>query len=447
MDKQKKIIKKEEGITLIVLVLTIIVLLILAGVSIVLFMGNNGILMQTKQAKEQTELKGNEEKIKLAVSGARILNSDSTNLEVGTFQSELENQFGKNKVITRENIDGSFTIYLIEENKEYNLSKIMNISNGIDWEKAMKEAKAPEEQKNKNVIGIGTNGQTVNMDLWKYTYDSVTGGYGLNDKEVFQNKEYNENGTNLENVRSAGYLGKEEEYDKIIIPQYISEDGGKNYIPVTSLYRTFMNNLNIEGTPNIPTTVTNIFATFELCKKLTQFKIPSSVIDISWAFAGTAIKEIVNEIGSNVEKMEGTFASCNLLEKVNTEIPKKVKSMSMTFSKNFNLKEANIILPDDLENMEMTFYRCDNLEKGPDIIPEKVTNMLQTFQRCSKLYGIMTIKASPIKYGNVFGEGCASKAQTPLIIREGKDNRTILEDIIRSNDWTGKYIRGEWEFT
>lgn len=71
-----------------------------------MLVGENGILEKAKNAKEQTELKGDEEKIKLAVSGAKILNSDSMNLEIATFQKELDNQFGENKVIARENIDG-----------------------------------------------------------------------------------------------------------------------------------------------------------------------------------------------------------------------------------------------------------------------------------------------------------------------------------------------------
>ncbi len=46
--------KKEEAITLIALVITIIILLILAGVSIAMLTGNNGILIQSKLAKENT---------------------------------------------------------------------------------------------------------------------------------------------------------------------------------------------------------------------------------------------------------------------------------------------------------------------------------------------------------------------------------------------------------
>ena len=51
----KLILKKEKGITLIALVVTIIVLIILAGISISLVLGNNGIVEKAKQAKERTE--------------------------------------------------------------------------------------------------------------------------------------------------------------------------------------------------------------------------------------------------------------------------------------------------------------------------------------------------------------------------------------------------------
>ena len=48
-------IKKETGITLIALVITVIVLLILAGVTIAALSGDNGILTRAKEAKEKTK--------------------------------------------------------------------------------------------------------------------------------------------------------------------------------------------------------------------------------------------------------------------------------------------------------------------------------------------------------------------------------------------------------
>ena len=45
--------KQEKGITLIALVVTIVVLLILAGVSISLVLNNNGIISKAKEAKNR----------------------------------------------------------------------------------------------------------------------------------------------------------------------------------------------------------------------------------------------------------------------------------------------------------------------------------------------------------------------------------------------------------
>ena len=53
--KKEKQLKNNKGITLIALVITIIVLLILAGVSIAMLTGQNGILTQAQRAKNATE--------------------------------------------------------------------------------------------------------------------------------------------------------------------------------------------------------------------------------------------------------------------------------------------------------------------------------------------------------------------------------------------------------
>ncbi len=51
---KKNIVKRQTGITLIALVITIIVLLILAGITIITLTGNNGIIKQATEAKKQT---------------------------------------------------------------------------------------------------------------------------------------------------------------------------------------------------------------------------------------------------------------------------------------------------------------------------------------------------------------------------------------------------------
>ena len=59
--------KSQKGITLIALVITIIVLLILASVSIAMLTGNNGILQKAETAKESSAEAEGEEKINLAI--------------------------------------------------------------------------------------------------------------------------------------------------------------------------------------------------------------------------------------------------------------------------------------------------------------------------------------------------------------------------------------------
>ena len=52
----KQLIKTSNGITLIALVITIIVLLILAGITIATLTGDNGILKQADKAKTETTM-------------------------------------------------------------------------------------------------------------------------------------------------------------------------------------------------------------------------------------------------------------------------------------------------------------------------------------------------------------------------------------------------------
>ena len=61
----KRTLRKVKGITLIALIVTVIVLIILAGVSISLVLGENGIITIAKRAKENTELAKVEEETRL----------------------------------------------------------------------------------------------------------------------------------------------------------------------------------------------------------------------------------------------------------------------------------------------------------------------------------------------------------------------------------------------
>lgn len=78
-------IKKERGITLIALVITIIVLLILAGISIVTITGNNSVIEQADNAKNLTEVAKEKELIEIssvrAMGNNRYGNLNETELQ------------------------------------------------------------------------------------------------------------------------------------------------------------------------------------------------------------------------------------------------------------------------------------------------------------------------------------------------------------------------------
>lgn len=59
-------LKGQKGITLVALVVTIIVLIILAGVSIALVLGDNGIITKAKQGKTNYAIGANEEHDQMA---------------------------------------------------------------------------------------------------------------------------------------------------------------------------------------------------------------------------------------------------------------------------------------------------------------------------------------------------------------------------------------------
>lgn len=86
-DKTKKT-NPSKGITLIALVITIIVLLILAGITIVTLMGDNGILTKAKNASDEHIKKSAKEQIQIAVFGS--LGKDSL-LDDETLKKNLNN--------------------------------------------------------------------------------------------------------------------------------------------------------------------------------------------------------------------------------------------------------------------------------------------------------------------------------------------------------------------
>ena len=84
-----------KGITLIALVITIIVLLILAGVSIAMLTGQNGILTQASNAKSDTAKAEIAEKVNMAVQAAyaQKIADGSGVVAAALTEAEVANQY------------------------------------------------------------------------------------------------------------------------------------------------------------------------------------------------------------------------------------------------------------------------------------------------------------------------------------------------------------------
>ena len=94
--REVETMNRNKGITLIALVITIIVLLILAGVSIAMLTGENGILNQANNAKTQSTLADEKEKVELAAVAAKTANKGGEIKEADLIK-ELDNNLGNER--------------------------------------------------------------------------------------------------------------------------------------------------------------------------------------------------------------------------------------------------------------------------------------------------------------------------------------------------------------
>lgn len=106
--------KDVKGITLIALVITIIVLLILAAVSIAMLTGENGLLKKATKAKEENKLAQAKEQINLMLQEYRIERDTGSNKSFENFLQEKKND---------KKIDG----YAKNENYNENSTKLWDI--------------------------------------------------------------------------------------------------------------------------------------------------------------------------------------------------------------------------------------------------------------------------------------------------------------------------------
>ena len=129
-DREKNSKRQASGITLIALIITIVVLLILAGVSIMTLTGDNGLLTRTTTAKKKTEEAGVIENIRLAYQSAKIGEYAGETGDFATkFQIELAKVYSNPTVTQGEN--GTYTVGVPEGNFIVNSTGSVEKKSGV----------------------------------------------------------------------------------------------------------------------------------------------------------------------------------------------------------------------------------------------------------------------------------------------------------------------------
>ena len=123
-----KELKGDRGITLLALAITIIILLILAGITISAITGDNGLIRNAGNAKEESEI-DNEKEIVDTCTVQAMGENKYGNITKEDLQNELDNYTGEG--ITEVLYDGEDTLYVyFTETKRYYTVDIDGIVNG-----------------------------------------------------------------------------------------------------------------------------------------------------------------------------------------------------------------------------------------------------------------------------------------------------------------------------
>ena len=245
---EKAIINQKEaqnGITLIALVITIIVLLILAGVSIAMLTGQNGILTQAQNAKTTTANKSAEEKVKLAVMAARAQSEDAS-LDATKLKTEIEDNYAGVAELTA----GGFPVNITMDGKAFTVDSYGNVELAGS-KPQMTEAKivasangegtdVPDDQAEGTELYISFKASLENGTITSVTCDKGT----VENKNGLYVMKITQNGTYIFTITGTGETGSVKSIIPVKVSKYDQRAGIKvgdyvSYTPDTATGKTY----------------------------------------------------------------------------------------------------------------------------------------------------------------------------------------------------------------
>ena len=325
--------ENKKGIKLVALIVTIVVLLILAGVSLNLLIGNNGIITRAKQAKISNDLSSYKEQLAMFIADKKTENSEF-------YESSLT--AGKNNLYynTKTSEDEKTIKDIIKDVKDEYLDSLEVV-----------KGKLTVNTKDKNIIKVA---QAVGVE--PNPYDIRDGVLQSSDGNLLL---MDENGTltipdSVVTIGSGAFSGVTG-LKTIIIPGTVKTISTSAFAFNTTLetvvieegvqiigQQAFNGCSNLKSI-NLPQSLTKIgHLAFYDCKKIERVTIPRGVRDIGgYAFANcTLLSDAVFENGNDIVS-DSCFTNCNNLRTVT--IPSTVQTINSTaFNNCLKLDEINL---------------------------------------------------------------------------------------------------------
>ena len=451
--------RREKGITLIALVVTIVVLLILAGVSISMLTGENGIIKQAQDSKEATTQAKAEEMVTIAIGSLQTKSLGDTSKITPELIANQVMEDNNIKNVIAEGSEFPTNIIFVDDGVKVGVNINLSIGeigsyDGIYSEEGLEGKIAPEDLFNYEVIDNAEVGATVYNNLPQKTV-RITGikakycnGYGYNpDTDEFDLED-----TNYEVKYDNDVITNEK---TLVVPYQVDGKYITNGID-GEFYKVVEVNLTVRGgssgassLPNIetiiyPNTVTKVMSSgqgndfetklqkrvilsenlkaipdnfFNGMENLMEINIPDSVTSIGYrafsrchGLSSVTIPEGVTYIGNEA------FYSCSELTKI--AIPNSVIDLGEGAFYNCG-KLTNITMSNNITTIcEQTFFACSNLINI--VIPDSVKTIEKgAFQGCDKLTNII-IPKNVTSIGERAFSGCDSL--TSMIIPQSVTN-------------------------
>lgn len=238
--------KEENAITLIALVITIIVLLILAGISINTITGDNGILKMTQQAKVENEI-ATEKEIVIRSANAALMNTKGEEFSLNDLQKELDIEAGNGK--TEASDEGnSYDVIFKDTNRLYTVNKEGDVTGQGEISKDSNPGDIKKNQNNEKLSGddeehayeIASIEDLVQFSKMTNEGNNFEGKYVKITKNLNFNSNYSY--TDPNNTSTFGDYNS----DNLVegIKTELTKDGARGFIPIKQFAGTILGQNN-----------------------------------------------------------------------------------------------------------------------------------------------------------------------------------------------------------